>query len=138
MTRCGFSTSPCLSRWTVVDSGIARPAYLLRSGEDLNVAAPVGDRLAEPGDPFLRGADVHLVQGAALGHGQGQRIGLAHHGPVELKQLIEPGLAYPVPTPVLAEQRKPAHRHRYVIDGTAEPLGPPQRLHHPRRRARAR
>src|SRR5271154_1779181 len=36
----GFSTSPCLSRWTMVVSDIARSAYLLGSGQDLDIAAP--------------------------------------------------------------------------------------------------
>src|SRR6185437_6319425 len=30
MIPAGFSTSPCLSRWTMVTSDIARPAYLVQ------------------------------------------------------------------------------------------------------------
>src|ERR1700724_1198797 len=33
MIPAGFSTSPCLSRWTMVESDIARPAYLVPVGQ---------------------------------------------------------------------------------------------------------
>src|SRR5919108_3767370 len=34
MMPAGLSTSPCLRRWTMVESDIARPAYLVRVGQE--------------------------------------------------------------------------------------------------------
>ena len=46
MTPAGFSTSPCLSRWTMVVSDIARPAYLASAGSQALSAAAAASAAA--------------------------------------------------------------------------------------------
>ena len=59
--RAGFSTSPCLSRWTMVESDIARPAYpvLVRPGSGSATPGCSAARIFPPRSPGVAALGTH-------------------------------------------------------------------------------